>query len=53
MRIMVEVAMAATIVFLLFFRPVPERKTIRRTPVPQRMFRAISSNHSGGEANIL
>jgi len=35
LRILFEVAMAATIIFLLFFRPVPERQTIRNTPVPQ------------------
>jgi hypothetical protein len=37
LRILLELAMATTIIFLLFFRSVPERHTIRKTPVPQRM----------------
>jgi hypothetical protein len=36
-RLFVEVGMAATIVFLLFFRA-PPSKTLRRTPVPDCMF---------------
>jgi hypothetical protein len=36
-RIALEIAMAATIVFLLFFRAPPSR-TIRRSPVPDRTF---------------
>jgi hypothetical protein len=36
-RIILEVGMVATIVFLLFFRTHPSR-TLRRSPVPERMF---------------
>lgn len=35
LRLLLDVAMAATIIFLLFFRS-PSRDTIRRTPVPTR-----------------
>lgn len=35
-RVVLEIAMAATIVFLLFFRAPPSR-TIRRSPVPDCM----------------
>lgn len=33
LRLLLDIAMAATIIFLLFFRS-PPRNTIRRTPVP-------------------
>jgi hypothetical protein len=36
-RLFLEIAMAATIVFLLFFRAPPSR-TLRRSPVPDCMF---------------
>jgi hypothetical protein len=36
-RIVLEIAMAAAIVFLLFFRAPPSRN-IRRSPVPDRTF---------------
>jgi hypothetical protein len=36
-RLFLEIAMAATIVFLLFFRAPPTR-TLRRSPVPDCMF---------------
>lgn len=37
-RLLLELAMAITIVLLLFFPPFPPRNTIRRSPVPQRTF---------------
>lgn len=36
-RLVLEIAMAATIIFLLFFRA-PATKALRRTPVPDCMF---------------
>lgn len=37
LRLLFELVMASTIVFLLFFRPSSTRGSLRRSPVPQRM----------------
>jgi hypothetical protein len=44
-RLVLEIAMAATIVFLLFFRTPPSR-TLRRTPVPDCTSRSPNSKVS-------
>jgi hypothetical protein len=44
-RLVLEIAMAATIVFLLFFRAPPSR-TLRRTPVPDCTSRSPNSKVS-------
>jgi hypothetical protein len=38
LRILLEIGMAATIVFLLFLRPTTTTEHIRKTPVPNCMF---------------
>jgi hypothetical protein len=43
-RLVLEIAMAATIVFLLFFRAPPSRN-LRRSPVPERMLPSSSTSH--------